>query len=100
TLYPLVTSRLTSIRDMPPASAETSTSLISLKPRIAEVQLLQDTQAREIAELQKASAALLERWYEVTVLGSGECWADWDKRRNDIDRGLRRLELSATKDDV
>ena len=39
------------------------------------------------------SARALQRWYEVGVVGSGECWAEWEGRLGDVEREVRRVEV-------
>lgn len=53
----------------------------------------QDEQAREISELRVRTARVLQRWYEVGVVGSGECWAEWEGRLEDVEREVRRREV-------
>ncbi|KAL8686381.1 MAG: hypothetical protein Q9218_007146 [Villophora microphyllina] len=91
-LYPQTASRLTSIHDMNIPSSSLSATLISLQPRIAKLQQLQDAQAREIAALRARSARVVQRWYELGVLGQGECWAEWEGRMEECEKRMRRLE--------
>ncbi|KAI9862007.1 MAG: hypothetical protein M1824_001752 [Vezdaea acicularis] len=98
-LYHSTTSRLTSISDVPVPPAESSAALITLQPRIAKVGLEREAQAREIAELRQRTAAVLERWYEVAVLGGGECWAEWEERVQQAERTIRRAEMIRERDD-
>ena len=92
TLYPTVASRLTSVQDMPISPTESSVVLVSLLPRIAKIKELQDSQAAEVADLRLQSAAILKRWYEIGVLGSGECWTEWEERMLDMEKIVRRGE--------
>ncbi|KAI9780547.1 MAG: hypothetical protein M1839_006665 [Geoglossum umbratile] len=91
-LYPTTVSRLTSILDVPVAPAESSASLMALQPRISKVEVLQEIQSRELAELSRRSAEVLERWYRISVLGGGECWAEWEGRVARVEREARRQE--------
>lgn len=90
--YPLAASRLTSIRDINIPSSSLSTSLIALRPRLAKLEQLQDSQAKEMAALRARSARAVQRWYELGVLGQGECWADWEGRMEECEKRVRRLE--------
>ncbi|KAI4256316.1 MAG: hypothetical protein LQ352_002150 [Teloschistes flavicans] len=91
-LYPLTASRLTSIRDMNIPSSSLSATLISLQPRLSKLQQLQDAQAKEMAELRARSARVVQRWYELGVLGQGECWAEWEGKMENCEKKVRRLE--------
>ena len=98
TLFPTTASRLTSIQDLPIPSAESSTSLVALHPRLAKVELLQDFQSQEITNLRLRTASVLQRWYEVGILAYGECWTEWDERLMEIEKTLRREEGSRARD--
>ncbi|MCJ1433489.1 hypothetical protein MMC27_002851 [Xylographa pallens] len=98
TLFPTTASRLTSIQDLPIPSAESSINLIALHPRLAKIQLLQDSQSQEIINLRLRTASVLQRWYEVGILASGECWTEWDERLMEVEKTLRREEGSRARD--
>jgi hypothetical protein len=53
----------------------------------------QEEQAREISELRVRTARVLQRWYEVGLVGSGECWAEWEGRLEDVEREVKREEV-------
>jgi hypothetical protein len=99
TLYPTTASRLTSILDVPIPPAETSASLMALQPRISKVEVVQEEQNRELVELSRRSAEVLERWYRISVLGGGECWAEWEGRVAMVEREARRQEAVRERDD-
>ncbi|KAI9802567.1 MAG: hypothetical protein M1833_001639 [Piccolia ochrophora] len=99
TLYPTTASRLTSIVDTPIPPAEASTSLIALMPRVARLDILQERQDRELADLRRRSAEVLERWYTVTVMGGGDCWAEWDDRCSRVEGSVRRMEARRAGND-
>ncbi|KAL8681191.1 MAG: hypothetical protein Q9186_002648 [Xanthomendoza sp. 1 TL-2023] len=90
--YHQTASLLTSIRDLAIPSSSLSTSLISLQPRIAKVQSLQAAQGKEMAALRAGSAKAIQRWYELGVLGQGECWAEWEGRMEECEKRTRRIE--------
>ena len=96
-LYSNTASRLRSLQDMPIPSAESSTSLIALNPRIAKVQQLQDSQAAEIAQLRLRTAETLQRWYEIQVLAGGDCWNEWEERVGEVEKRVRREETARAK---
>ena len=56
------------------------------------MELLQEAQMREIGELRKRSARVLERWYLVGVEGGNECAAEWEERTGVVERELGRVE--------
>ncbi|KAL8887978.1 MAG: hypothetical protein Q9215_004527 [Flavoplaca cf. flavocitrina] len=89
-LYHQTASQLTSIHDLAIPSSSLSTSLISLQPRISKLQYLQETQAKEMAALRARSAKAVQRWYELGVLGQGECWAEWEGRMEECEKKVRR----------
>ncbi|KAI4275589.1 MAG: hypothetical protein LQ337_003101 [Flavoplaca oasis] len=89
-LYHQTASQLTSIHDLAIPSSSLSTSLISLQPRISKLQSLQKAQAKEMAALRARSAKAVQRWYELGVLGQGECWAEWEGRMEECEKKVRR----------
>ena len=92
TSFPNTASWLTAIKDLPVPPAESSAALIALMPRIARVELLQESQMKELAELRSRSALAIQRWYELSVLGSNECWTEWEGRLSNVEKRLRREE--------
>jgi len=97
--YPETASRLNSLKDLPIPPASASTSLISLKPRLEVARQRQDEQAKEIAVLRARSAAVLERYYEIGLVGGGECWAEYDGRVEIVERAVRRMEVARQQKD-
>ncbi|KAF1988868.1 hypothetical protein K402DRAFT_328186 [Aulographum hederae CBS 113979] len=91
-------SQLTSLNDLTLPPAEGYAALAALQPRMAAIQERQTEQALEISELRKKSAALLLRWHEVTVLGQGRCWAEWDSRLKQVERTVRREEVKLERE--
>jgi hypothetical protein len=85
-------SRLTSVNDTPIPTAEASTQLIDEAVRVAKVEVLQESQLREIATLKQRSAAVLQRWYSVDILQVGECWADLEARVESVEQAVRRAK--------
>lgn len=50
-----------------------------------------------MSELRVRTARVLQRWYEVGVVGSGECWAEWEGRLEGVEREVRRREVIRMK---
>lgn len=91
--FPETASRLASLKDLPIPDAQGSTALIELQPRLAKLLEIQQQQAMDISELRTRSARLLQRWYELGILGNSECWAEWESRLEDIEREVKRREV-------
>lgn len=53
----------------------------------------QEEQADTISELRVRTARVLQRWYEVGLVGGGECWAEWEGRLEDVEREVKREEI-------
>lgn len=96
--YQLTASRFTSVFDVPIPDAEASAQLIKLQPRVARLELLQTEQEKELTELKKRSALILQRWYAVDVLGVGDCWAEAEGRVTAVEQTIRRVETTREKD--
>ena len=62
--------------------------------RVAQTQI---EQAAAISELRIRTAQVLQRWYEVGLVGSGECWAEWEGRLEGVEREVRRREVIKEK---
>lgn len=92
--FPETSSRLTSLNDLPIPDARMSASLIELQPRLDQLAQMQDEQTRAISELRVRTARMLQRWYEVGLVGDGECWAEWEGRLEDVEREVRREEVA------
>ena len=45
-----------------------------------------------MAELRTRSARVIQRWYEVGVLGESECWSEWEGRVVEVEKRVRREE--------
>lgn len=91
--FPETASRLTSLNDLPVPDAQASASLVQLQPRLDQLARTQKEQVREISELRVRTARVLQRWYEVGLVGSGECWAEWEGRLEDVEREVKREEV-------
>ena len=73
--------------------------LINLQPRINQWRSLQKKQAKDVAELEQRSAALLERWYKISIMGGGECWAEWDSRITRMEQKIKRAESAKEREE-
>jgi len=62
------------------------------------VETLQNTQAREMAELRARSALAIQRWYELGILGESECWTEWEGRVIEVEKKVRRHEVHQAQD--
>jgi DNA phosphorothioation-dependent restriction protein DptG len=97
--YPSTASRLTSILDAPIPPAETSTQLIDLQPRVANIEALQVVHESEIAELRQRSAAVIQKWYNMEILQAGDNWAELVGRIEQVEQHSRRRSLAKRMDD-
>ena len=98
--YPLTASSLTSILDTPIPEAELSAKIIATRPQLSDVAQLQASQMKVIASLKDRTAAILQRWYSVDVLQSGEYWAEVEARVNTTEQRMRRVELARHEADI
>lgn len=62
------------------------------------METLQNTQAREMAELRARSALAIQRWYELGILGESECWTEWEGRVIEVEKKVRRHEVHQAQD--
>ncbi|KAJ5182816.1 hypothetical protein N7492_000432 [Penicillium capsulatum] len=91
--FPETASRLTSLQDLPVPDPESSAKLIELQPQLNRLAKTQSEQAATVSELRVRTARVLQRWYEVGIVGNGECWAEWEGRLEDVEREVRRREV-------
>ena len=73
--------------------AQSSAALIDLQPQLDRLAQTQSGQAAEISELRGRTGRVLRRWDDVGLVGSGECWAEWEGRLEDVEREIRRGEV-------
>lgn len=90
--YHGTSSRLTSLNDLPVPDASSSAALVSLLPRIHAARQRQAGLESQIDELRAQSARVIERWYELGIVGMGECWCDWEGRLREVEQSVRREE--------
>ena len=62
------------------------------------MELLQETQGKELAELRLRSASAIQRWYELSVLDASECWTEWEGRLSNVEKRVRREEGLAARE--
>lgn len=96
--FPSITSRLKSVFEISVPPAEASMALVNLRPRIDRFTTIQEQQGEEFLRLQRRTAALLERWYTVFVMGAGDCWAEWHTRITRAERTIRRAEVAKERE--
>lgn len=99
TAFPETASRLSSLQDLPIPPAEASTKLIAQQPRIDRLAREQERLAKEMMELRTRSALLMKRWMEVSVVGGGEVWGEWEERVRAAEREVRRMEVRMARDE-
>ncbi len=80
-------------------STEAMGRLAALQPRMEELRRCQVQQAAEISVLRQRSAILLLRWYEISVLGQGKCWAESDSRLRQAERSVRQHEVRRIREE-
>ena len=44
-------------------------------------------------QLRTRTASAIQRWYELGVLGEGECWIEWESRAVNVEKLVRRAEI-------
>lgn len=96
--YQSTASRLTSLNDVPIPDASLSATLMSISPRLDKLSSTALKQELDVAELQNRSAAVLERWYEVGVVGMGDCWSEWEERLVGSEIAIRREEARRARE--
>ena len=100
TAYPLTASSLTSILDTPIPAAELSVKVMATGPQIAELAALQTSQLKTIAALKERTSHVLQRWYSVDILQSGEYWADVEARVDGVEHAVRRATQARQQDEL
>jgi hypothetical protein len=97
--YSSTASRLTSILDVPIPAVESSVQLINLVPLIGKLEAVQAAQNSEIASLRERSAAVIQRWYMLDILRTGDKWAELEWRVDNVEQKVRRATLAKRLDD-
>lgn len=100
TAYPLTASSLTSILDTPIPAAELSAKVMATGPQDAELAALQTSQMKTIAALKERALQVLQRWYSVDILQSGEYWADVEARVDGLEQAVRRAMQARQQDEL
>ncbi|OCT50759.1 putative nuclear distribution protein RO10 [Cladophialophora carrionii] len=97
-LYPETASRLSSLQTLHVPPAEQSSELVSLVPRLRQLDREEQRLQDEARELRERSARCLEWWVKVGVVGMGDVWQDWEKRMADVERHVIRWERRAKEE--
>ena len=92
-IIPTFQSQLNLAQDLRVPPLESFTGLASLHPSIDKLEQEYRAFEEEVASLRRRSAALLQRWYEVAVLAGGDCWVEWERRLERVEREIRRQEI-------
>lgn len=100
TAYPFTASSLTSILDTPIPAAELSAKVMATGSQIAELAALQTSQLKTIAALKERTSQVLQRWYSVDILQSGEYWADVEARVDGVEQAVRRATQARQQDEL
>lgn len=96
--YHATTARLTSLNDLPVPNASSSVSLVSLEPRIRNAIQRQEQQQHELGKLRQRSVQVVARWYELGIVGMGDCWSEWESRLMKAETRVRRAEGKKNRD--
>ncbi|KAI1001122.1 hypothetical protein K3495_g7076 [Podosphaera aphanis] len=99
-LFSATASRLSSVADVPPPSADLSAKLIEQQPHISKIAAIQSNQLKEIKNLRARDVILLERWYKISILQAGEAWADLDTRLRRVEQNVKRASQVKQKDSI
>lgn len=99
-LIPQTVSDLNALQTQRIPETKPLTTLVSLGPRLEKALAVQQAQVLEERELRDRSAHLLARWYERSVLRSGEQWADWEDRLAKMELKLRREEHARRREEA
>lgn len=97
---PKTVSDLSALQSQQIPKSKSLASLVSLTPRVQRVAAMQKLQSDEVRELRLRSAQLLARWYEQSVLHTGEQWADWEARLLKLELKLRREEHARSREEA
>ncbi|EXJ79656.1 hypothetical protein A1O3_07936 [Capronia epimyces CBS 606.96] len=98
TLFPETASRLSSLQTLQVPSAEQSSKLVSLIPRLAQCKENEQSLEEDIQELRERSARCLEWWVKVGVIGTGDLYENWERRLHEVERHLIRSERRAKEE--
>jgi hypothetical protein len=99
-LFPQAASRLISVNDTPVPTAELSSELINAGAGLAKLEMLQNEQSQEITALRQRTAAVLQRWYSIDILQTGEYWANLEDRVEVVERSIRQASAQKNEETV
>ena len=83
-------SQLKALEDQQIATTDGFTRLAMLRPRIAEAEHRQLEQALRVSELRRRNGLVNQRYKQVTFLGAGRCWVDYNERLSAIAKRTER----------
>lgn len=98
--FAMTASSLTSIMDMPIPDPGASANITQTIPAVSKLDLLQDFQAREVMLLKQRSISILQRYYTLDILKTGEYWTDVEGRIDIIERAVKRAEKLKSQDEL
>jgi hypothetical protein len=91
-------SQLKALDDQQIPTTDGFAKLAMLRPRIAEAEDRQLQQALKISELRRRNGLINQRYKQVTFLGAGRCWVDYNERLTKALRTLVREEYRRKPD--
>lgn len=97
--YHTAAAQLTSLNDLPLPDSTSLAKLVSLEPRIHSARERQDRQAEVISDLRQRSVAVISQWYELGLVGMGDCWGEWEARLMHGERTVRRAEAQKRREE-
>jgi hypothetical protein len=92
TSFATTASQLKALEDQQIATTDGFVKLAMLRPRIAEAEQRQLEQALRVSELRRRNGLVNQRYKQVTFLGAGRCWVDYNERLSRIAK--RTIERS------
>lgn len=98
TLYTTTSAHLQTLQTLRTPSASLSANLINVRPRLQNLKERQVELDREIAQLKRRSATVVQWWMKTGVVGMGELWDDWEDRVTTCERSVRREERRRKED--
>jgi len=97
-LYPETASRLSSLQTLQVPPADQSSKLVSLMPKLKELDREEQQMQEEVRQLRERSARCLEWWVKIGVVGMGDMWEDWERRIAEVERAVIRWDRRAKEE--
>lgn len=91
-------SRLSSLEGLKLEDASTLLPLATMQRELSFARARQESQQRELAELQARTARVFAQWYADSVVREGERLAEWEQRMLAMERIIRRRKLAQQQD--